>query len=171
MVGQPVDGPRTQRAALIDVAETEPTAEVHLDAEELQLMLVREIMSKPVVTVRTSTTIAETAQLLAGGGFTAVPVLDDDDQLVGIVSEADLLRSPLRPDPRRQPDPRPDRVDPAPRFAADVMSTMVESLTPGADVADAARIMVDDRIRTLPVVDGQRVVGIITRRDLLQFAT
>jgi CBS domain-containing protein len=127
-------------------------------------MLVREVMSHPVVTVRAWTTIQETARILAGQGFTSVPVLDDDDELVGIVSEGDLLRKALTPDPRRHPHVF-TRPEPRPGIVADVMSIVVQSLTPGADVADAARIMVDDRIRTLPIVDGARVVGVITRRD------
>ena len=54
------------------------------------------------------------------------------------------------------------------RSVADVMTTCVESLTPGADVKDAADIMVNERIRCLPVVDGYNVVGVITRRDLVR---
>lgn len=108
-------------------------------------MLAREVMSGPVVTVRTWTSISQTAQLLAGRGFTAVPVLDDDDRLVGIVSEADLIRRPWAPDPRRQPNWTTSA--PVPRTVGEVMTTAVESLTPGADVADVARIMVDERIR------------------------
>ena len=50
------------------------------------------------------------------------------------------------------------------------MTSPVESLTAGADVADAAQIMVDERIRCLPIVDGYGVVGILTRRDVLRAA-
>jgi CBS domain-containing protein len=50
------------------------------------------------------------------------------------------------------------------------MTTPVESLIAGADVADAARIMIDERIRCLPIVDGYGLVGILTRRDLLRAA-
>jgi CBS-domain-containing membrane protein len=130
-------------------------------------MLVREVMSHPVITVRAWTTIQETAKILSGRGFTCVPVLDDDDTLVGIVSEGDLLRKALTPDPRRHPHlfTGPGQK---PGIVADVMTRVVESLTPGADVADAARIMVDERIRALPIVDGANVVGVITRRDLLR---
>lgn len=131
-------------------------------------MLAREVMSSPVVAVAPSTPIQQVAQLLADRGFSAVPVLDDDRRLVGIISEADLIRFPLPPDPRRQPHWVPDRRHPAPRLAADIMSTTVESLTPGADIADAARMMVDENIRCLPIVDGADVVGVITRRDLLR---
>jgi CBS-domain-containing membrane protein len=130
-------------------------------------MLVREVMSHPVVTVRAWTTITETAQILAGQDFTCLPVLDDDDALVGIVSEADLLRKALTPDPRRHPHLLTEHES-RPGVVADVMTTMVESLTPGADVADAARIMVDERIRALPIVGGAKVVGMVTRRDLLR---
>lgn len=133
-------------------------------------MLAREIMTSPVVTVGPLMPIPEVARLLADRGFTALPVVDDDGRMVGILTEADLLRFPLPPDPRRQHHWLPDRRNPAPRTAADVMSTTVESLTPGADVADAARMMVDEHIRCLPIVDGAGLVGVITRRDLLRCA-
>jgi CBS domain-containing protein len=88
--------------------------------------------------------------------------------LLGIASDADLIRFPLPPDVRRQPQWLPDRHRPAPRVVADVMSTTVESMTPGADVADVARMMVDEHLRCLPIVDGTGLVGVITRRDLLR---
>lgn len=130
-------------------------------------MLVREVMSHPVITVRAWTTIQETARILAGQGFTTVPVVDDDGALVGIVSEGDLLRKALTPDPRRHPHlfTRPES---GPAIVADVMTAVTESLTPGADVADAARIMADERVRSLPIMDGAQLVGILTRRDLLR---
>lgn len=130
-------------------------------------MLIREVMSHPVITVRSWTPTGEAAHILQSRGFTSLPVLDDDDVLVGVVSEGDLLRWPLTPDPRRHPhffDRSEGQVD----VVAEVMTPVVESLTPGADVADAARMMVDEHIRALPVVDGTTVVGMITRRDLLR---
>jgi CBS domain-containing protein len=50
------------------------------------------------------------------------------------------------------------------------MTTPVESLTPGADAADAVQIMLRQHIRCLPIVDGQQLVGIVTRRDLMRNA-
>ena len=131
-------------------------------------MLAREIMTHPVVSVRTWTTASDAAAVLTDGGFTAAPVLDDDDRLVGIVSEIDLIRGRVQPDPRQahwrgQPEAAPSTV-------GQLMTTSVESLTAGADVADAARIMSDERIRCLPIVDGFKVVGVITRRDVLRSA-
>jgi CBS-domain-containing membrane protein len=55
-------------------------------------MRARDIMTSPVITVRAGTTVQDAAALLAARGFTALPVLDDDDRLIGIVTEADLLR-------------------------------------------------------------------------------
>ena len=131
-------------------------------------MLAREVMSHPVVTVRTWTTVAQAASVLTGGGFTAAPVLDDDDRLVGIVSEIDLIRGRVGPDPRHGHWTGSQQQ--APSTVAHVMTTNVESLTEGADVADIARIMADERIRCVPIVDGYRVVGVITRRDVLRAA-
>jgi CBS domain-containing protein len=132
-------------------------------------MQAREAMTHPVVTVTTSTSLPEASRLLCAHGFTALPVVDDDDALVGIVTEADLIRDRIPPDPRvhgRHPHVRSS----GPLLVQDVMTTPVESLTAGADVADAARIMINERIRCLPIIDGDGLVGILTRRDLLRAA-
>jgi CBS domain-containing protein len=130
----------------------------------------REVMSSPVVTVTTATGVREAGELLCANGFTALPVVDDDDgSLVGIVTEADLIRDRIPPDPRVHGSHRPHRAT-SPLLVADVMTSPVESLTAGADISDAARIMVDERIRCLPIVDGGAPVGIVTRRDLLRAA-
>lgn len=131
-------------------------------------MKARDIMSHPVLTVRTSTPIRQAAGLLAGQGFTAVPVLDDDGRLVGIVTEADLLRDRVPADPRlNEPNQAPATWAESGTVGA-VMSTPVESLTPGEDAARIERMMAQEHIRAVPIVDGGRVVGIVTRRDLLR---
>ena len=63
-------------------------------------MEAREVMSRPAVTVSTSASIADAARVLIERGFTALPVVDDDDRLVGIVTEADLIRDRVPADPR-----------------------------------------------------------------------
>ncbi|HEY0697397.1 MAG TPA: CBS domain-containing protein [Micromonospora sp.] len=60
-------------------------------------------MSTPVVTCRPDWPARDAAALLAARGFTALPVVDDDGALVGIVTEADVLRGRVRPDPRSRP--------------------------------------------------------------------
>jgi CBS domain-containing protein len=89
--------------------------------------------------------------------------------LVGIVTEADLIKDRMPPDPRRQY--WRTRHSPSASAAVEhVMTTPVESLTPGADAADAVQIMLRQHIRCLPIVDGQQLVGIVTRRDLMRNA-
>ncbi len=128
------------------------------------MMQARDVMSRPVVTVTPATTAADAARLLCAHGFTALPVVEGDG-LVGIVTEADLID-----DPGGSLHPRPGRHEAASSdlLVRDVMSAPVRSLTKTADVADTAAMMVRDRIRSLPVVDGGRVIGIVTRRDLLR---
>jgi CBS domain-containing protein len=133
-------------------------------------MLARDVMTRPVISTLTTTSLIEATHVLIDNGFTALPVIDDEDgRLVGIITEADLLRDRIAGDPRRTRvvGTRPGNQ---PRTVADVMTSPVESLTAGADISDAARIMVDERIRCLPIVDGYGVVGVITRRDLLRAA-
>ena len=131
-------------------------------------MLARDVMTRPVISTLMTTSVTEATHLLIDNGFTALPVVDaEDGRLVGIITEADLLRGRISGDPRRSRGTTPGYQ---PRIVADVMTSPVESLTAGADIADAARIMVDQRIRCLPIVDGYGVVGVITRRDLLRAA-
>jgi len=132
-------------------------------------MKAREVMTHPVVTVLTSTTLAQAAELLSTNGFTALPVVDEDGRLVGIVTEADLITERIPPDPRRQ-FWRPRRSPSSSASVEQVMTTPVESLTPGADAADAVQIMLREHIRCLPIVDGDPLVGIVTRRDLMRSA-
>ena len=63
-------------------------------------MRAKDLMTYPVITVRPETPAKEAARLLASHGFTALPVVDVDDIVVGIVSEADLIRGRVLPDPR-----------------------------------------------------------------------
>jgi predicted transcriptional regulator len=132
-------------------------------------MKAREVMSHPVVTVTTSTGVKEAAELLCVNGFTALPVVDNDGRLVGIVTEVDLIRGRIPPDPRVY-GPHPHVRTLGPALVEDVMTAPVETLTAGADISGAAKMMIDERIRCLPIVEGARPIGILTRRDLLRAA-
>ena len=132
-------------------------------------MRARDVMSAPVVTVRSGTSAKEAARLLVTHGFTALPVVDDDDRLLGIVTEADLLHDRFLPDPRtliHDEPPPPVRVPAG--VVDELMVTDVVAADPDAHPTVLSRLMLDRHLRALPVVDGGRVVGIVTRRDLLQ---
>lgn len=129
-------------------------------------MLIDEVMSRPVWTIRMRASVSEAAAVLVERGFTALPVIDDAGHLVGIVTEADLLRERSTADhATAHPDVPGPMTSPT---VSDVMSTPVLTLTPQSDVDDAARLMVDKRLRAVPVVEGSTVVGIVTRRDVLR---
>ena len=130
-------------------------------------MRVREVMSSPVVCVPPDMPLKEVADLLVRHGISAVPVAEDGE-LVGIVSEADLVPLELAPDPRAHLIPPADLPGHLPKVAGEAMTREVVALAEEADAAEAGRLMLERRIRSIPVVRGRRVVGIVARRDLLK---
>ena len=133
-------------------------------------MKASEVMSTPVVTVKAGTPVRVAADLLSAHGFTCLPVVDEDDRIIGIVSELDVLRGRLPHDPRRQlrrEDTGANSADP-PKSVGEVMSEVVVCLPEFTDTADVAETMIDSGIRTVPITDGARLVGIVSRRDLIR---
>lgn len=130
-------------------------------------MRVREVMSSPVVTVTAGTTVKRAAALLVERGFNALPVVDGDE-LVGIVTEADLVPLESVPDPRRHLAPLAPEHGRLPRLVGEVMTRKVITLPPDVDAAEAARMMGSSDLRSIPVTADRRVVGIVTRRDLVR---
>jgi CBS domain-containing protein len=130
-------------------------------------MKVTEIMSFPVITVAADATISHAAQLLVEYGISALPVLDSDGELVGIVSEADMLPLETRPDPRSQATPLAATLGRVPEHVLEIMTTDVVSVQATAEVSQAARIMIEAGIKHVPVLNDGRLVGIVSRRDLV----
>ena len=130
-------------------------------------MKVTEIMSRPVISVTPDTTIKEAAQLLVEHGISALPVLDATGDLVGILSEADLLPLETRPDPRSQATPLAPTAGLAPHTVAEIMTRDVLVVSAATEISQAARIMLESGIKRVPVVEGRSLVGIVSRRDLV----
>jgi len=129
---------------------------------------VRDVMTREVVTVGPDTSAKYAAEIMAGRGFAALPVVDDEGLLVGIVAEADVLHDRLPRDPRlhlRRDEE--ERDAPPPLLVRGVMTARVHTVEAGADVADVARLFVDERLRSVPVLEHGRLTGIVSRRDLL----
>ncbi|MEU8619097.1 CBS domain-containing protein [Streptomyces sp. NPDC048623] len=111
---------------------------------------VADLMTAHVVSAVPATSFREVAKQLAEHDITGLPVVDEDDHVVGVVSESDLLA-------RRE------------LTAVDLMTTPVITVHAEEPAADAARLMVRRGVERLPVVDEEeRLVGIVTRRDLLR---
>ncbi|MEV0067964.1 CBS domain-containing protein [Amycolatopsis sp. NPDC050768] len=130
-------------------------------------MRARDLMSAPVVTVHPWAPAKEAAEVLSEHGFTALPVVDDDERLIGIVTEADLIRGRIPAD-TRSAHLRPEPSAPVDTTVEQVMSTPVTAMSSGTDVADLCQALVDAKIRAMPIVDGSRVVGIVTRGDVVR---
>jgi CBS domain-containing protein len=124
-------------------------------------------MPGPVVYVPPDMRLKEVADLLVTRAISAVPVVEDGE-LVGIVSEADLVPLELAPDPRAHLIPPADAPGHLPTLAAEAMTREVVALPEDADLAEAGRLLLERRIRSIPVVQGRQVVGIVARRDLLE---
>lgn len=131
-------------------------------------MKVTEVMTRPVFSVTPTTTIKEAARILIESGVSALPALNAKGELVGIVSEADLVAFEARPDARTQATPMAPTAGTTPRLVRDVMTRRVITVPVDAEVSRAARIMLEKGIKRVPVVSGRRVVGIVSRRDLVK---
>lgn len=135
---------------------------------------VRAVMTADVVTARTDTPFKELARRLAPRRVSALPVLDADGNLAGMVSEADLLaKQAFQEDPNARPLPwwrrwlARDRT--AGTTASDVMTSPAVTIGPAESVVAAARLMERHKIKRLPVTgaDG-KLVGIVSRGDLVR---
>jgi CBS domain-containing protein len=129
-------------------------------------MRARDLMTAPVITVQPWTSAKEAAELLSTHGFTALPVIDDDEGLIGIVTEADLIRGRIPVDVRNAHDHH--EAIAAGKTVGDLMTSPATAMSTGADVADLCQALVDARIRAMPIVDGSTVVGIVTRGDIVR---
>ena len=130
-------------------------------------MLVRDVMTTQVVSVRPEARVKEAIQLLDDHQITSMPVVDAEGRLVGVVSEADVLRDALMPDRRTHEIPVEIEGRTKALTVNDVMTHLPMSVTADADLSLAASVLVDTSIKSLPVVEGDRVVGMVSRRDVI----
>ena len=130
-------------------------------------MLVRDLMTAPAITVGPLTSLKEAMRLLDEHEITAMPVVNADELLLGVLSEADVLRDAVMPDRRAHAHPVQITVAPVHSLVTDVMTHLPVSVAPDDDVAVAVGLLVDTQIKSLPVVRFGRVVGMISRRDII----
>ncbi|MEV3858159.1 CBS domain-containing protein [Streptomyces sp. NPDC050095] len=138
----------------------------------------RDVMTVDVVTAKYATPFKEVARLLAEHRISGLPVIDEDEKVLGVVSETDLMYRQAEP---AVPGTRPSRLRrlsrsrrdntrrAAARTAGALMSTPAITVPARAMVAEAARTMAGHKVERLPVVEENgRLVGIVTRHDILQ---
>jgi len=133
---------------------------------------IRSVMSTHVVTVTPETTLKDAASRLARYGISGLPVVDDQGRLVGVVSEADILAKEAGSSPRDGllawliEDERPRHLDA--RTVADAMTSPALTIGPERTAREAAARMLAEDVNRLPVTEGDTLVGIVSRADLVR---
>lgn len=130
-------------------------------------MLVREVMTTPVVTVPRAWTVKQAIHLLYAEDITAAPVVDEDGHMVGIVSEMDLLRGEFEADPRAYLRPMARPESPPPTTVEQVMTPKVRTARETEDAMELVDLMITTGVKSVPVVRDGELAGIVSRRDLM----
>ncbi len=140
-------------------------------------MQAKDVMTTKVVTVDPDTEIERIAQLLLDHRISGVPVVDAHDHLLGIVSEGDLMRRPELETERRRSwwlallssrrEDAAEYIKTHGKRARDVMTRNVVTVDDAASVGRIAELMEKQRIKRVPVVDDGKLVGIVSRANLL----
>jgi CBS domain-containing protein len=115
---------------------------------------VKEIMTKDVVSVNPETSIAEAAKTMNSYGIGSVPVCQNQS-LVGILTDRDIVLRNIA-----------QGMDPVSTKVRDVMTKEVFTTNPNADIEDASDVMISQQVRRLPVVEHEKLVGIIALGDI-----
>lgn len=113
---------------------------------------VKDVMNRNVISFRAETPVDEVARTLTEKHITGAPVTTQDGDVIGIVSEIDVVTK---------------RGD----TAADIMSPHVISVSEDTGIVEAAQLLAGERIRRLPVMARGKMVGLISRSDVLEFFT
>lgn len=150
-------------------------------------MKVRDVMSEDVITLKGTATLREAAITLADESVGGCPVVDDEGRMIGMLSEVDILEA-LKTQHKELRMLMPPEItfgisfveivkerealsafkEVETRVVQDIMTRDVHSVTPDDNVERAIQVMVQHKIHRIPVVEGDKLVGILTRGDVLR---
>lgn len=130
---------------------------LNLDQQGGEPLIVRDVMTTPVISVPYNVAVDVALDMLLKHGLSGLPMVDEHDRLVGLITEYDLLE--LYAD-----DSHENEIQPCYRF----MTTKLCTVQAAASLDTARGIFRAAKIRRLPVVDDDRLVGILSRRDILR---
>jgi len=132
--------------------------------EESGFLRAGQIMTSPVISIQTDASVPDVIDLLERGNFRHIPVLSSDQQLVGMISDRDIIRCVcgsgsvcIHCSPNKQ-DILVQTIMKAP-----VLTTAIDT-----DARHIARLFVEQKIGAIPIMDGQSLAGIISRSDILR---
>lgn len=138
-------------------------------------MLVKDLMTEDVMVVTPETSLKKVARLLAERRVSGMPVLGGSGQVLGVVSQADIVLKERGEEPRRGlldwllNDRFVERQKLSARTAGEAMTSPAITIGAHSDISEAARLMTDRSVKRLPVIDWSgALVGIVTRADLVR---
>lgn len=137
-------------------------------------MKIRSVMSTAVVTVTPETTLKDAAAKLVRFGISGMPVVDDDNQVLGVLSEADVLAKEAGAAPREGmlawllDEGGISRARLEARTVGEAMTAPALTIGPERTVREAAARMLSEGVNRLPVVENGSLVGIVSRADLVR---
>lgn len=145
----------------------------------LRALTVADVMARDVVEVSKNQTMEEAARLFAATGMSSAPVVDEQGRCVGMLSSADFLKRDCPQDDNGgssvslqghslvESNGEPLRIVAASDAVSCYMGSGVQSTTSDVSLLDAGRIMCVARVHHLPVLDRERVVGIVSTMDIV----
>jgi CBS domain-containing protein len=139
------------------------------DVELAPQLSVRELMTESPRSTRSDTLLRDAARDMVRSGIGALPVIDTDGLLVGMLSERELMRHMLSLASINGSNPRPQSgVERARRTVRDVMTRQVLCVSPDQPLAEVASLMTNKDVDRVPVVEEGRLVGFLTRSDIVR---
>ena len=118
-------------------------------------MKVKDCMCNEVCCVSPNSTIKDCAKLMMDNHIGCVPICDDSQKVVGVVTDRDIILRTIACDKDVKTTP-----------VSDIMSCNVCCCTPNTDINEAEKMMSQNQIRRIPVIDNNKIVGILTLGDL-----
>jgi len=147
----------------------------HARARVASQLPVKDVMTKNVVFVKRDADLHEAARLLSENRISGMPVIDDNNRVIGVISEADLMMlAGMKKEHAFKDIVRHILGEPAPARTGgsrveDVMSFPPITSKADDDIADVARVLDEKRIKRLPVVDAEkRLIGVVSRADIVR---
>src|SRR5471032_1735664 len=131
-------------------------------------MKAKDVMSQGITSLTHDASVQEAAELLVNTGVSAMPVLDKDGIMIGIVSEADLIRSATPEVWQRELSEASADASSHSRPVTEVMTEKVITADENTPLAEVAKLMLIQRVKRVPITRNKSVVGVVSRIDLLK---
>ena len=120
------------------------------------MIAARDIMIDDIIAVKKGTRLGKVIRLLVQNRITGLPVIDEDNHLIGMVTEKDVLKVLYSGKIKG-------------KIVEDIMSTEITAFTENEDLMNIIKCLIDNDFRRVPITSGNTLKGIITRRDVIKF--